>query len=186
MPQRTWRSLPLFHLAALAAALGIVACAEGVPVDDLFPSDAGRSHGSTIGSAGINMSSVTAGGSSTGIDPSASGSGGSDMGGSGGSDSSAGGDANANGGSAPQAGGSAGAGGSDSAAGAGGSGEGSSSCTAPMWDAMTVYCGQGMMGTAVSLNGKQYTCHYWTQAQNPEEHNSADNAEPWSTPTNCP
>jgi hypothetical protein len=121
----------------LLPILFAVACAGGVPLDELFPKDAGHSSHASF--------SESAGGSSY-----------ADAAGSGEHEGSTG-----NGGSA-------------------------SPCNAPVWDAMTIYCGQGAVGTEVSLNGKKYACHYWTQAQNPEDHNSADNTEPWSTPTSCP
>jgi hypothetical protein len=189
MSHRRWWVSPL--VAVVLAAPLFAACAEGVPIEDLFPVDAGSKPSS--GSAGtISAGSIDTNGSG---DTSTSGAGGSVDNGTAGSIANGGAGGNGNGtagsSSAGAGGGSGGAsgsggGGSTNHAGSAGSGGSSAGCTAPAWDSMTVYCGQGMVGTEVSLNGKKYTCHYWTQAQNPEDHNSADNSEPWSTPTSCP
>jgi hypothetical protein len=174
---------------SLSATLFLVACADGVPLDELFP-DAGHA-GTHLGSAGSSTNEGNGLGSSGNIGPDMGGSGGGgsiDNGGAGStgaSGSSGNGSSSGGAGSMSGSGGSA-AGGSGNHAGSTGSGGSTTGCAAPAWDSMTVYCGQGAVGTEVSLNGKKYACHYWTQAQNPEDHNSADNSEPWSTPSSCP
>jgi hypothetical protein len=180
------RRIGFLGVTLLLSASGfLVACADGVPIDELFPSDAGRSSPqSHAGSAGsyIGNDHGSAGGSSP---TDTSGAGGSNDGGAGSTGTSgSNGSSGSSSGQAGASGGSAGAGGSGNQGGAHGGSSGG--CSAPAWDTMTVYCGQGAVGTEVSLNGKKYACHYWTQAQNPEDHNSADNSEPWSTPSSCP
>jgi hypothetical protein len=182
--QRWWLS-PL--AALLFSAPLVAACAEGMPIDDLFPVDAGSKPSS--GNAGTSsLGSIDNTGT---MDMGTSGGGGQIDNGSAGSSGAGGAPSNNAAGSGGDGGG-GGSGGSGGSSGgssnhgdAGGSGT-ASGCAVPAWDSMTVYCGMGMVGTEVSLNGKKYACHYWTQAQNPEDHNSADNSEPWSTPTSCP
>jgi hypothetical protein len=190
MLRQRWRVSPLGSV--LVAAPLVAACADGVPIDELFPVDAGSKPSiEQAGNAGgSGLGSIDNNGS---IDMGTSGAGGSGDNGSAGSSASGGAAgssaAGSGGGGAPGGsggGGSAGSSGSVNHGGSAGSGGAVGGCTAPAWDSMTVYCGQGVVGTEVSLNGKKYTCHYWTQAQNPEDHNSADNSEPWSTPTDCP
>lgn len=174
MPHERCSPARLAAAVLLSATFLVTACADGVPLDQLFPTDAG--HAGRFGSAG----------SAEAIERGVPGVGGSNDGGGGSSGSGGSSDGAGAGSGGAESSGSPGGGGALDRGGAGGAGGSPDGCSAPAWDSMTIYCGQGSVGTYVSLAGKKYACHYWTQAQNPGDHNSADNSEPWSTPTSCP
>jgi hypothetical protein len=56
------------------------------------------------------------------------------------------------------------------------------SCTAPAWNAATVYLG----GTTVSFQGNEYTAAYYTQNQEPDLNDGPPGSgQPWGSPVPC-
>jgi hypothetical protein len=59
---------------------------------------------------------------------------------------------------------------------------GTSSCTAPQWNAATVYLG----GTTVTFQNNEYTAAYYTQNQEPDlNHGPPGSGAPWGSPVPC-